>query len=229
MPKQHQTAPIRAPEMARRPTTMSPPAEQKPAPSPAPHPDPPFTPREFTEKENLPWTGITLLLAVLGLLLFMAVPMGNPSPQELLAAQRQHRAEMALGGIQSAVEDFHNDHGQWPGVAPQVARTLGPPVYDAAWLERQLSMSSDGDGWTAPAASPGFSYGPYLPKGVPVNPTNGQRSIRILREGETFDSVVDALYGWVYDPRSGEVRPHVLPFERLQRINKRFGNVGFRQ
>ena len=195
---------------------MSAPREPDP-PTPAPAPlEPQFEPQAFAETKDLPWTGLTLVVAVLGLLLFMAVPIGDPSPQELFQAQREHQAHIAQESLRSAMEDYHNDHGVWPGARPEVARTLGPPVHDARWLERQLQMYTDSTGWTQPVPSAEFPFGPYLPQGLPVNPMNGFHSVRILREGEDFDEVVDAIYGWVYDPRSGEVRPHVLPFQRYQ-------------
>ncbi len=200
---------------------MSAPREPDP-PTPIPAPlERPFEPQAFANTESLPWTGLTLVVAVLGLLLFMAVPIGNPSPQELLQAQRERQAHIALESLRAAVEDYHNYHGVWPSARPEVARTLGPPVHDTRWLERQLQMYTNSVGWTQPAPSPEFSFGPYLRQGLPVNPMNGFSSVRILREGEGFDEVVDALYGWVYDPRSGEVRPHVLPFQEHQSIQAR--------
>jgi|GEM_PF-2338771 len=181
----------------------------------------PANPASFLEEEprpdpleNLPWTGITVLLAVLGLLLFMAVPMGQPTAQEKLQAQRSHRAEMALESLQRALEDYHADHAEWPGLDPATAMALGPAIHEEDWLRRQLELASGPDGSTRPVASPSHPFGPYLPNGIPTNPANGLDSIRVLGEGETFEGVVDDLYGWVYDPRSGELRPHDPPFQQ---------------
>lgn len=165
--------------------------------------------------ENLPWTGITVVVAVLGLLLFMAVPMRKPTAHEALRAQRERQAFVALDTLSKAIEDYHADHAEWPGAQPLAASGLGPLVHEESWLRRQLEMPSNRTGDTLPDSSADYSYGPYLPKGIPTNPLNRQDSIRILREGESIDSVVDGLYGWVYDPRSGEVQPHVLPFQQL--------------
>jgi hypothetical protein len=163
--------------------------------------------------EDLPWTGITVVIAVLGLLFFMAVPMRKPTAREMLLAQREHGASLACETLGRAIQDYHAEHSEWPGVRPNVASTLGPPEYGENHLCRQLEMPSDRLGFTMPTGGGQYTYGPYLPNGIPVNPRNGQRSIRILGEGESFEAVVDKLYGWVYDPRTGEVRPHTLPFE----------------
>jgi hypothetical protein len=109
---------------------------------------------------------------------------------------------------------------------PSIARTLAPPVHEAAWLKRQLEMCSNRSGETVPVPQPDYAFGPYLPNGIPTNPLNGRSSIRILREGESFESVVDGLYGWIYDPRSGEVQPHILPFLKSQRSNRELRHVG---
>jgi hypothetical protein len=165
------------------------------------------------ELEGAPWTALTVIVTVMGLLLFMAVPLREPTIRERLAAQREHRAWIARETLSRAVEDYRADHGFWPGVRPSPAGALVPERYDAAVLERQLTQHSDHRGATLPTAEGAHAFGPYLPNGVPPNPTTGLRSFRILDEGERAEHVVDGLYGWIYDPRTGEVQPHRLPFQ----------------
>ena len=184
----------------------------------SPVPEAPFLktgskPSEPEPFESLPWTGITVVIAVIGLLLFMAVPMRRPSADRLLAAQRAFSEEMAIEEIHRAVEDYHNDHGAWPGCQPTVARTLGAPIYRAEWLVRQLTMSSDSHGGVGPADLTSFPFGPYMPNGIPTNPRTGLSSVYVLAEGESFRSILPGIFGWVYDPRCGEVRPHRTPLE----------------
>lgn len=172
---------------------------------------------EPSQLENLPWTGITVVIAVLGLLLFMAVPMRKPTAHEVIHAQRERRAFIALESLQKSIEDYHAEHAEWPGMPRNIAHGLGPVEFEERTLRRQLTMSSNARGDTLPTAEGEFAFGPYLPNGVPSNPLNGLDSIRILGESEAFDAVIDGIYGWVYDPRSGEVKAHVLPFQQIPR------------
>lgn len=206
---------------------MTPPTRDSAPPANAPLQPSSSDESEFGELENLPWTGITVVIAVLGLLLFMAVPLRQPTVREKLAAQRQREAVVALQTLGSAIEDYRSDHGVWPGGRALEASTLAPPVFASSELVRQLQQRSDRHGATLPTAEPGYDYGPYLPNGIPSNPGTGLRSIRVLEEGEAFGHVVDGLYGWIYDPRTGEVRPHELPFGGLRaaRHNTRHGGL----
>jgi len=179
---------------------------------------PPVHAERPAELDGLPWTAFTVVLAVVGLLLFMAVPVREPTVRERLAAQRERRAFVAQETLARAIEDYRADHGFWPGVPASEASSLAPERYDAVVLERQLTQHSDARGATLPTAEGPHRFGPYLPNGVPANPTTGLRSFRILDEGERPEHVVDGLYGWIYDPRTGEVLPHRLPFQ------ERWGN-----
>jgi len=159
-------------------------------------------------------------MAVMGLFFFVAFPFNGPSPAKRLARQRARVAFVALESLRNAVEDYRGDHGQWPGLDPRAQRSLSAPTYSERALVQQLKLHSDQDGGTLPLAEGEFTFGPYLPDGLPVNPQNGLSSVRLLEPDESFESVVDGVYGWVYDPRSGEVEPHVLPFQRTRRSQR---------
>lgn len=188
---------------------MSPQEPQDPGFEPV---SPPAQPRR-SAGQGFPWAAFTVLITVIGLLLFMAVPLRKPSIREQLTAQRQRSAFLAQETLCRAIEDYRADHGSWPGVRISEAHSLAPERYDARVLERQLTQFSDNHGATLPTAEGQHHLGPYLPNGIPTNPTTGLQSFRILEEGERAEHVVDGLYGWIYDPRTGEVLPHQLPFE----------------
>lgn len=206
---------------------MTPPTRDTATPASAPQQPRPPGESEFGDLENLPWTGITVVIAVLGLLLFMAVPLRQPTVREKLTAQRQREAVVALETIGRAIEDYRTDHGVWPGARALEASSLAPPVFTTGDLVRQLEQHTDRYGATLPTPEVGYDHGPYLPNGLPRNPGTGLRSVRILEEGESFGHVIDGLYGWIYDPRTGEVRPHELPFPGLRsaRQNTRHGGL----
>ena len=177
---------------------------------------PPSDSRVGEQYEALPWTGITLFLAVLGLLLFMALPMHKPRLQQMLAMQKHHSVLMAHEELARAIEEYHNDHGLWPGAEPVEAGTLGPRIYDQLWLARQLEMCTDSYGFVVPQFLTSHPWGPYLPSGIPFNPETGLNTVRIVDEGESLVSANDGLFGWIYDPRSGLVEPDQLNLPTVQ-------------
>ncbi|MFT7668989.1 MAG: hypothetical protein ACI8X5_001689 [Planctomycetota bacterium] len=181
---------------------------------------------DFTSLDNLPWTGITVLFAVVGLLFFMAVPMRKSTAREQILAYRARAAVVATGDLRSAIEEYHADHSEWPGQPPSMANSLGPVTFEELSLRRQLEMNSNSGGSTIPTASTEYHFGPYLPNGIPLNPRNNLASIRVLQEGETFRGIVDGIYGWVYDPRTGEIQPHELPFQNLPKSKKTIRRAG---
>jgi len=177
---------------------------------------PPGVPRTGEQYEALPWTGITLFLAIVGLLLFMAVPMRRPHLREMLAMQQRHSLRMAQEELARAVEEYHNDHGRWPGAEPVEAGALETGRYDAVWLVRQLEMHTDARGFVVPQFLTSHPWGPYLPTGIPMNPATGLNTVRLVEEGETMESANDGLYGWIYDPRTGLIEPDRLTAHPVQ-------------
>ena len=152
---------------------------------------------------------MTLALAVVGLLLFMAVPLSRPNVAKLMVEHRYQLERLALEELSRAVEAYHNDHGAWPGARPAEAGTLDEKVYEEDWLQRQLRMYTDAEGRVVPQELTSHPFGPYLEDGIPLNPSTGLRSVRVLAEGEEGPgSVRDGIYGWIYDPRTGAICPH---------------------
>lgn len=178
---------------------------------PRPASQPPL-PTHLEDGSAVPWTGLSILIVVAGLILFMAVPWRAPSPQHLLEQRNQLRAELSLEQLKLAIRDYRHDHGEWPGARPTEAGTLAAPVFETEWLSRQLRMATNTNGEVSPQSIPEYPNGPYLSGDLPLNPRTGLRSVRLLEENESFDAVRDGIFGWLYDPRTGEVRAHQLPF-----------------
>ncbi|HIG11837.1 MAG TPA: hypothetical protein EYQ59_09315 [Planctomycetes bacterium] len=168
--------------------------------------------RRAQDAPLLPWPTITLVAAVIGLLLMVAIPMRPLSPKRAMELQATLRTELATRELTLAVQAYHHDHGQWPGAKPAALQTLGRAEYNSIWFTRQLSLSSNAMGEVCPQLLPEYPHGPYLSERLPVNPRTGFRTLRILERGERFESIRDGIYGWLYNPESGEVRAHQLPF-----------------
>lgn len=173
-------------------------AEDKPV---APQiPETPPAHYEDISTEGFPWTGLTLVLVVLGLIAFMAVPVGPVSPQELEAERVETSVRATVEELRHALREYAREHEEVAGLDP---RNLTRREFRAAWLERQLLQVSDARGNTVPAPTPDHQLGPYLTE-FPSNPLNGLTSVRIVDELDAFRP--DDSTGWVYEPRTGEIR-----------------------
>ena len=158
------------------------------------------------EMDDLPWTGITVMIAVMSLLLFMAVPMTGPTEEERAKAQMERRCYVALEEFRTAILDYHGDHGSWPGQTAASIRSLAPPVYDANALTQQLLLNTNLSGEVLPSGGETHPFGPYLSGGIPINPRNGRSDVCVLLPGETLNDRDCRGYGWVYNPESGEIQ-----------------------
>ena len=165
------------------------------------------------DEPTIPLTGIALVLAIAGLLLFMAVP-SRPLDAASLAAERvEQEFDRALGELRGAISEYHGDHDVWPGAEPaHVANAVAAAGSPDARFVRQLELFTDESGTTMPRRLSTHSFGPYLTHGVPVNPLNGSSRVRILGAGEQFPDEPAGPWGWIYSPTTGEVRANVAGF-----------------
>lgn len=205
-----ETPPVRPgfpvnPRISAMTTPATPPLTSTPDPSPAPG-NPPAT-----NGEDLPWTGITVMIAVMSLLLFMAVPMTGPTEADRAEARLDRRCYLALEELRTAIDDYQGDHGSWPGQTAASLRSLAPPTYDAYSLTQQLQLNTDLAGTVLPSGGESHPFGPYLPNGIPINPLNGKSRILVVQPGESFETTRDRGFGWVYNPLNGDLRPAGQP------------------
>jgi len=135
-------------------------------------------------------------------------PAPQPNVAKLMVEHRYQLERLAQEELSRAVEHYHNDHGAWPGARPAEAGTLDERVFEQDWLLRQLRMFTDSEGRVVPQQLTSHPFGPYLEGGIPLNPSTGLRTVRVLAAGEKPESVRDGIYGWIYDPRTGAVSPH---------------------
>lgn len=166
---------------------------------PVPAVRPPLLDQSPARAKREPWLHIVMgiLVAVL-LLMVVALPSVNKHASESGVTAEQ-RVRAALEEIRRSIGQYRYDHGVWPGTH------CNDDEDPSSCFVRQLTGASNADGKSA-ATSAARTYGPYLARGVPVNPCNGLATIRVLREGERWPEPADGTSGWIYRPASGELR-----------------------
>lgn len=163
--------------------TVPDPAAPRPG---APSQRAPLPPPNFQDDTQIPLTGLALVLAITGLIFFMAVPQRPLDAAELALQRCEFELRLALEELRGALAEYHHDHDAWPGDSPRNSRGRG--------VGAQL---------------PAPPFGPYLPEGVPRNPHNGSTRVRILAPGERMPEGPVGDAGWIYSPATGEIRANV--------------------
>lgn len=181
----------------------------------------PWNPRlEGQRSASLPWIGMSLFLAVAGLLAAMAFSDSHALERQLEVERIERDVSSELARLQHAVLSYRSDHGRWPGTDPYCDPSEGGARATSAWLVRQLLLCSDDAGRCAYAESWTHPFGPYLWGGMPINPVNGLSNVRSIAPGEAFPADPDGESGWLYDPSTGRVRANCEGL--LQREGTRF-------
>lgn len=168
--------------------------------------------RSSTRSAEL-WVQITLCVVVILLLLAVAaLPKRVDSRARSTSHRAAHELHIELQKLRGAVSDYRFDHGSWPGLTVGAPRDTAAVETRARLLERQLAEHSDVAGRTSAEPHPGFPLGPYLDGQVPENPIDGLASVRVLGEDEDWPELPDDSTGWIYQPRTGEVRANCRGF-----------------
>jgi hypothetical protein len=158
------------------------------------------------------WVQITLCVIVTILLLaVISLPKRSELYVRTSSQQNAYDLHLALQRLRTAVGDYRFDHGVWPGMRSGGSKDAASQDARARTLEQQLFSSSDVTGESiAPSiagrASASRALGPYLNGHLPTNPIDGLSSVHVLGEGDDWPELADDSAGWIYQPRTGEVR-----------------------
>jgi hypothetical protein len=150
------------------------------------------------------WVQVTLCVVVAALLLFViSLPRRTSAVDDASRLAAARALHVALQKLRGAVSDYRFDHGEWPGSS--LAQRAGPMEHAAPGCADPASSGSASRGG---ATQPGehLLLDGYLDERVPVNPIDGLSTVRILGDQEDWPSSADDSSGWVYRPRTGELR-----------------------
>lgn len=112
-----------------------------------------------------------------------------------------------LAGLQAALEQYHADHGWYPGDPERDFNSSGR----ADLLRRQLTEFTRDDGRPSPRRDAQYCLGPYL-REIPADPWSGSRrvildqvrgrSLALLRQEVQAGN---GAGGWYYEVRTGNI------------------------
>lgn len=166
--------------------------------------------KTFQRSVSRGFTLIELLIVVviLAILAAIAIPQFSSSTNDAQVAA----LDANLATMRSALEQYKAQHkNTYPGVnaATGASCTVGAAAASTATagtkdaLEAQLKGYSNGDGAVCDSPNAGYVYGPYLRKGIPVEPISNSAAVAVTSAGTPLVPTAAAL-GWAYDTKSGQ-------------------------
>jgi general secretion pathway protein G len=142
---------------------------------------------------------LLIVVVVLGILAGIVLPSFNSTTEDTKVSATVQN----LQTIRASLDYYkvgHND--KYPGYP---STGSGGPT--ETLLANQLTLMSAKDGSTA---TTGYPLGPYLKNGLPPNPFNNLKTVKIVADGAAFPTTPDETTGWIYKPQTGEFKANTL-------------------
>jgi len=155
---------------------------------------------EFNRKNGFTLVEILIVVIILAILAGVVIPQFSSSTDEAkLAVLRSD-----LKAMRGAVELYYHQHNSvYPG---GITSNYSGHATNAEWFVDQLTLYTDVRGNAVAVKDATHKYGPYLKKGIPVNPFNDRNTVAI-NAGATSLIVVsdDGSSGWKFYTKTGKL------------------------
>lgn len=167
--------------------------------------------RRFAPKTG-GFTLIELLIVVIILAILAAVVI--PQFSNSTTDAKHAAVDSNLATMRSAIELYYQQHGDYPGVKassggaglPTSAAQGGGAAGEAQAMIDQLTKYSNAQGQTSTIGSDTYKYGPYLKKGIPIEPVSNSATIEISSAGALGMAATGAnTGGWKFDIKTGQL------------------------
>ena len=166
------------------------------------------------QKKQQGFTLVELLIVVIILAILAAIVV--PQFSAATSDAQESALDSNLSAMRSAIELYKVQHGNtYPGAAASTGGTCptgstagtGTAGTAQAFMDHLL-MYSDGTGKTCSAGDTTFKFGPYLRKGIPVDPVTQKGALAaeiVVTTVGTPIAPAAATGGWAYDTKSGQI------------------------
>ena len=148
-----------------------------------------------------------ILVAVIATFVgFMAVPDLTPEVPGMAGFAQEARLQYELRVFRGALDEYREEHAVYPGYGPGRAHSYVHGDMSGLQFRRQMLLWSDEWGNVGQLSPGRMELGPYLETGLPKNPINGLKSVRLIQDGYDFPAEPDDTTGWLFKPETGELR-----------------------
>lgn len=136
----------------------------------------------------------------------MAVPDLTPDVGSMEGYAQLAQLQYKIDSYRTTLEDYRADHHVYPGYGyGQAGVWLHGELSDLNY-RRQLLLWSDEWGHVGQLDPGRKELGPYLERGLLVNPVNGLDTVTLVRDNQAFPVEANNMSGWYFKPQTGELR-----------------------
>lgn len=150
---------------------------------------------------------LLIVVIILAILAAIVIPQFNSASTDT----KEAALDANLAAMRNAIELYKAQHGSYPGAKVSSGgtcpsgSTAGTGGADTATaFTDQLLNYSNSAGQTCTVGDGTFKYGPYLRKGIPVDPIYNSNAVD-ARSGGTPLAPSAATGGWMIDTKSGQI------------------------
>ncbi len=160
--------------------------------------------RRLSNRSGFTLVELLIVVVILGVLAAIAIPQFNTSSEDAKISA----LDTNLSHLRNAIELYYHQHKQvYPGAKKETDGTdVGNATQAQAAFVAQLTIYSADTGVTSASKDSTHKYGPYLKKGIPVNPINGLSTV-VCDIAETDISVAASggTAGWKFYVKTGRI------------------------
>jgi general secretion pathway protein G len=160
-------------------------------------------------REGFTLVELLIVVIILSILAAIVVPQFASSTTDA----KYSTLDTNLGTLRSATELYYQQHGAYPSAVASSGGT--PPTGGAAGTGAagtaqafmdQLTQYSNAAGQTATNSDANYKYGPYLKKGIPLEPMSNSAAVEVSTAGLLgMTATAGTNAGYKFDNKTGQL------------------------
>lgn len=147
---------------------------------------------------------LLIVVIILGVIAAIAIPQFTSSTEDA----KLSALDMTLSELRNSIELYYHQHGAtYPGAKKHTDGTaVGTAGEAATAFVNQLTLYSAVTGVTSNSKDGTYKFGPYLKKGVPINPFNSDKTVICdITETDITAVASGGAAGWKFYTTTGRL------------------------
>ncbi len=164
--------------------------------------------KPVSEQRGFSLVELLIVVIILSILAAIVVPQFASSTNDA----KYSALDANLAALRAATELYYQQHGAYPsavaasGGTPPTGGAAGTGAINTAQaLTEQLTLYTNASGQAATASDASFKFGPYLKKGIPVEPFSNSAAVEVIYAGVLGVGATASSVGWKYDNKTGQL------------------------
>ena len=155
---------------------------------------------KFRNQKGFTLVEILIVVIILAILAGVVIPQFSSSSDEAKLSVLQSD----LATMRGAAELYYHQHNStYPG---GVTSNYSGHATNAEWFVDQLTLYTDIDGEAVAVKDATHKYGPYIKKGIPINPFDDSNTVTVDdTEDDLTAATDDGAGGWKFYTQTGQL------------------------